>query len=75
MNWVLFIVVCGLTLILGAILIPFRERKKGSFSEIRALRVRRCSTAEARDDQKRTNGSQIHVGPSKEPVKARSVGR
>src|SRR6266853_1860368 len=34
MNWVLLIVFCGLTLILAAILVPFRERKEGRFSEI-----------------------------------------
>jgi hypothetical protein len=34
MIWILLIVVCGLALILGAILVAFREREKDSFSEI-----------------------------------------
>jgi hypothetical protein len=35
MNWVLLIVVCGLTLILGAIVFLYRRHKKDNFSEVR----------------------------------------
>lgn len=34
LNWVLLVVVCGLTLVLSAILFLYRERKKDIFSEI-----------------------------------------
>jgi hypothetical protein len=69
MNWVLLIVVCGLTLILGAVLIPFRERKKVNFSEIQVPHVRgirnRSSRAQAHGDPEKTSGSLTHVSPPK----------